>query len=91
MKNCKRFTPTNQIRKLRKKNVRSSNADKIPKIGEKLVTESLVVYSTATVVWQDGTIETDIQSTELCPIHHLDDHVRKVELEISIFVNEFSP
>lgn len=32
------------------------------------------MYSTATVVWQDGTIETDIHSTELCPIHHLDDH-----------------
>jgi ubiquitin-conjugating enzyme E2 O len=60
---------------LRKKNARSSNDEKIPKMGEKLVTESLVVYSTATVVWQDGTIETDIQSTELCPIHHLDDHV----------------
>lgn len=43
-------------------------------MGEEVVTECLVVYSTATVVWQDGTIETDIHSTELCPIHHLDDH-----------------
>lgn len=25
-------------------------------------------------MWQDGTIEGDIVSTELCPIHHLDDH-----------------
>lgn len=33
-----------------------------------------MVYSNATVVWQDGTIETGIPSTELCPIHHLDDH-----------------
>lgn len=36
-----------------------------------VVTEALVVYSSATVVWQDGTIETDISSVDLCPIHHL--------------------
>lgn len=28
----------------------------------------------ATIVWQDGSIESDISSVELCPIHHLDDH-----------------
>lgn len=46
-----------------------------PKEGDELVTEALLVYSTATVVWQDGTIEKDIPSTQLYPIHHLDNHV----------------
>ncbi|KAM7362548.1 (E3-independent) E2 ubiquitin-conjugating enzyme UBE2O [Cochliomyia hominivorax] len=45
-----------------------------PKEGDELVTEALLVYSTATVVWQDGTIETDIPSTQLYPIHYLDNH-----------------
>lgn len=42
--------------------------------GELVVTEALIVYSTATVVWQDGSIETGIPSVQLYPIHHLDDH-----------------
>ena len=46
-----------------------------PKEGDELVTEALLVYSTATVVWQDGSIESDIPSTQLYPIHHLDNHV----------------
>ncbi|KAI9584977.1 (E3-independent) E2 ubiquitin-conjugating enzyme [Glossina fuscipes] len=45
-----------------------------PKEGDELVTELLLVYSTATVVWQDGTTEHNIPSTELYPIHHLDTH-----------------
>ncbi|KAI8130973.1 (E3-independent) E2 ubiquitin-conjugating enzyme [Lucilia cuprina] len=45
-----------------------------PKEGDELVTEALLVYSTATVVWQDGTIESNIPSTQLYPIHHLDNH-----------------
>uniref|UniRef100_A0A336MDJ5 CSON000051 protein n=1 Tax=Culicoides sonorensis TaxID=179676 RepID=A0A336MDJ5_CULSO len=64
----------NKIRRLKKRGSTSSNSEKVPAVGEEVVTECLVVYSTATVVWQDGTIETDINSTELCPIHHLDDH-----------------
>ncbi|XP_053658667.1 (E3-independent) E2 ubiquitin-conjugating enzyme UBE2O [Anopheles marshallii] len=50
------------------------SGDRLPAAGDEVVTEALVVYSTATVVWQDGTIETNIPSTELRPIHHLDDH-----------------
>ncbi|XP_055548820.1 (E3-independent) E2 ubiquitin-conjugating enzyme [Wyeomyia smithii] len=65
----------NKIRKLRKRATSTiTSADKIPSVGDELITETLVVYSTATVVWQDGTIEFDIPSTDLCPIHHLDDH-----------------
>ncbi|KAH8241313.1 hypothetical protein KR032_007845 [Drosophila birchii] len=45
-----------------------------PKDGDEIVVETLVVYSTVTVVWQDGVVETGIHSTELYPIHHLDNH-----------------
>ncbi|CAD6992973.1 unnamed protein product [Ceratitis capitata] len=45
-----------------------------PKEGDELVTETLLVYSTATVVWQDGTVEAGIPATQLYPIHHLDNH-----------------
>uniref|UniRef100_A0A182SZM1 Uncharacterized protein n=1 Tax=Anopheles maculatus TaxID=74869 RepID=A0A182SZM1_9DIPT len=50
------------------------SGDRFPSAGDEVITEALVVYSMATVVWQDGTIETGIPSTELRPIHHLDDH-----------------
>lgn len=46
-----------------------------PKEGDELVTEALLVYSTATVVWQNGTIEEKVPSTLLYPINHLDNHV----------------
>lgn len=48
--------------------------DVAPQPGAEVVTETTVVYSSATVVWQDGTIEEGISSCELYPIHHLDEH-----------------
>lgn len=65
---------SHKIRKLKKHKQRDQKEKQIPQVGDRVVTEVLVVYSWATVVWQDGTIEQDIPSTELCPIHHLDDH-----------------
>ncbi|CAG9807710.1 unnamed protein product [Chironomus riparius] len=65
---------SHKIRKLKKHKQRDPKERQIPQIGDRVVTEVLVVYSWATVVWQDGSIEKDIPSTELCPIHHLDDH-----------------
>lgn len=53
---------------------RERNFDIGAKCGEEVVTETRVVYSRATVVWQDGTIEEDISSRQLFPIHHLDEH-----------------
>lgn len=44
-----------------------------PKPGNPILVETLCTSSVATVVWQDGTIEKNIQSTHLYPIHHLDD------------------
>ena len=65
---------SHRIRKLKKHKQRDPKEVKIPQVSDRVVTEALVVYSWATVVWQDGTIESDISSVELCPIHHLDDH-----------------
>uniref|UniRef100_A0AAG5CNL6 UBC core domain-containing protein n=1 Tax=Anopheles atroparvus TaxID=41427 RepID=A0AAG5CNL6_ANOAO len=62
-----------RVRKLNRRQLAGGN-DRFPSAGDEVVTEALVVYSTATVVWQDGTIEKNIPSTELRPIHHLDDH-----------------
>ncbi|KAL5284964.1 UBE2O family protein [Megaselia abdita] len=61
------------VKKL-KKSISCCSEKPPPATGDKVVTEALVVYSSATVVWQDGTVERDIPSTELYPIHHLDDH-----------------
>ncbi len=43
------------------------------KPGERLAVEVLRTRSEAEVIWQDGTVEKGISSTELFPIHHLDD------------------
>ncbi|CAK1547052.1 unnamed protein product [Leptosia nina] len=43
-----------------------------PRRNERVVVETLHTSSRANVVWQDGTIEMGIPSTQLYPIHHLD-------------------
>lgn len=63
------------VKKMKKSAISCCNDKPPPSTGDKVVTEALVVYSSATVVWQDGTVENNIPSTELYPIHHLDDHV----------------
>ncbi|KAG4067201.1 hypothetical protein HA402_000192 [Bradysia odoriphaga] len=60
-------------KKLKKRSNNKSNSNP-PKVGDDIVTEAIVVYSQATVVWQDGTIESGISSRHLYPIHHLDEH-----------------
>ena len=45
----------------------------IVKPGDKVVVETLLTHSEATVVWQDGVIEKGIPSRELFPILHLDE------------------
>ncbi|XP_055849061.1 (E3-independent) E2 ubiquitin-conjugating enzyme UBE2O [Episyrphus balteatus] len=63
-----------QVKKLKKSSTGASSSTPLPNIGDELVTEAMMVYSTATVVWQDGAVESGISSTQLYPIHHLDDH-----------------
>ncbi|CAH3996803.1 unnamed protein product [Pieris brassicae] len=43
-----------------------------PRLNDRVVVETLHTTSRANVVWQDGTIEMGIPSTQLYPIHHLD-------------------
>lgn len=63
-----------QVKKLKKSSTAASSSTPLPNVGDELVTEAMMVYSTATVVWQDGAVESGISSTQLYPIHHLDDH-----------------
>lgn len=58
-----------------KKHSNNKSKSNPPNVGDDIVTEAIVVYSQATVVWQDGTIESGISSRHLYPIHHLDEHV----------------
>lgn len=54
------------------------------KVDDEFVTEALLVRSKATVVWQDGFVESDVPSTELYPITHLDGHVSFIVLLLKI-------
>lgn len=65
-----------QDKKLKQPSNNKSKSDP-PKVDDEIVTEAMVVYSQATVVWQDGTIESGISSRHLYPIHHLDEHVNE--------------
>lgn len=63
-------------RMLKKKKLRRARKKPPPlvlKPGSKVVVETLSTASSADVVWQDGSVEKDIPSTQLYPIHHLDD------------------
>ncbi|CAG9094484.1 unnamed protein product [Plutella xylostella] len=55
-----------------KRTVRRAPAAPPPRVGDRVVVETLHTTSHANVVWQDGTIEMGIPSTQLYPIHHLD-------------------
>ncbi|XP_075973303.1 (E3-independent) E2 ubiquitin-conjugating enzyme UBE2O isoform X2 [Anticarsia gemmatalis] len=55
-----------------KRTVRRAPPAPPPRRGDRVVVETLHTTSRANVVWQDGTIEMGIPSTQLYPIHHLD-------------------
>ncbi|XP_047994870.1 (E3-independent) E2 ubiquitin-conjugating enzyme isoform X3 [Leguminivora glycinivorella] len=55
-----------------KRTVRRAPPAPPPRHGDRVVVETLHTTSRANVVWQDGTIEMGIPSTQLYPIHHLD-------------------
>ncbi|XP_050560588.1 (E3-independent) E2 ubiquitin-conjugating enzyme isoform X3 [Spodoptera frugiperda] len=55
-----------------KRTVRRAPPAPPPRPGDRVVVETLHTTSRANVVWQDGTIEMGIPSTQLYPIHHLD-------------------
>ncbi|XP_056405834.1 (E3-independent) E2 ubiquitin-conjugating enzyme [Hyla sarda] len=44
------------------------------KAGDRVAVEIITTVTTADVLWQDGTVETNIRSNELLPIQHLDNN-----------------
>ncbi|XP_028674845.2 (E3-independent) E2 ubiquitin-conjugating enzyme UBE2O isoform X2 [Erpetoichthys calabaricus] len=44
------------------------------KPGDRVAVEVVSTKTSADVMWQDGTVETNIRSNELLPIHHLDNN-----------------
>ncbi|GFR31137.1 hypothetical protein TNCT_501892 [Trichonephila clavata] len=64
-----------KMKSVRRRAMRHVMKEALPlRHGAKLVTEALVTETKAHVVWQDGTVEYDILSTSLYPVHHLDSH-----------------
>ncbi|XP_013199731.1 (E3-independent) E2 ubiquitin-conjugating enzyme isoform X2 [Amyelois transitella] len=73
---CGKRSPQLAVRLLRgkrlKRTARRAPPAPPPRAGDRVVVETLHTTSRANVVWQDGTIEMGIPSTQLYPIHHLD-------------------
>ena len=42
--------------------------------GSKVAVEIIATQMSATVTWQDGSVEEDISSVDLYPVHHVNDH-----------------
>ncbi|XP_064618158.1 LOW QUALITY PROTEIN: (E3-independent) E2 ubiquitin-conjugating enzyme UBE2O-like [Liolophura sinensis] len=42
-------------------------------VGDKVTVDVCYTYSVATIMWQDGTVEKNVPSVDLYPIHHLDE------------------
>lgn len=40
----------------------------------RVAVEVVTTMTSADVMWQDGTVETNIRSNELFPVHHLDNN-----------------
>ncbi|KAK2728076.1 hypothetical protein QYM36_008527, partial [Artemia franciscana] len=68
-------TRQNRMKKLRRSKSKGQNTleSAIPKVGERLVVDSIGTESRVTVMWQDGTVETNLPSRSLLPIQYLDD------------------
>ncbi|BES98249.1 Ubiquitin-conjugating enzyme [Nesidiocoris tenuis] len=62
-----------QRRKLKRTRVKKPSPFSNAEAGMRVVVETVSTSSTADVVWQDGSVQEGIPSTELYPIHHLDD------------------
>ncbi|XP_023240640.1 (E3-independent) E2 ubiquitin-conjugating enzyme UBE2O-like isoform X2 [Centruroides sculpturatus] len=78
-KSKSRKGPSLATKMLKKKKLKRARKkllqDLLPlKTGDRVVTETLVTKTNADVVWQDGSIEEEIPSAALYPVHHLDGH-----------------
>lgn len=43
-------------------------------LGHRVAVEVVTTMTSADVMWQDGTVEKNIRSNELFPVHHLDNN-----------------
>ncbi|XP_067005905.2 (E3-independent) E2 ubiquitin-conjugating enzyme UBE2O [Anabrus simplex] len=72
----KKRGPALMTKMLKKKKLRRTRK-RVPTVplqpGVRVVVETLSTSSIADVIWQDGSVELGIPSTQLYPIHHLDD------------------
>ncbi|XP_041433344.1 (E3-independent) E2 ubiquitin-conjugating enzyme UBE2O isoform X2 [Xenopus laevis] len=64
------------IRNLKRKHKKKkkSKVYKEFKYGDRVAVEIITTVTTADVLWQDGSVETNIRSNELVPIQHLDNN-----------------
>lgn len=46
----------------------------LPFCAARVAVEVVTTMTSADVMWQDGTVETNIRSNELIPVHHLDNN-----------------
>lgn len=73
----KHKSPVSMVRNKRKK-LKASKPKFYPKVdvspGQKVAVQVIATELTTEVTWQDGTVEENIPSTELYPIHHVNDH-----------------
>lgn len=54
--------------------VHVSSGDSLPFCAPRVAVEVVTTMTSADVMWQDGTVETNIRSNELIPVHHLDNN-----------------
>uniref|UniRef100_A0A8C5R8V8 (E3-independent) E2 ubiquitin-conjugating enzyme n=1 Tax=Leptobrachium leishanense TaxID=445787 RepID=A0A8C5R8V8_9ANUR len=64
------------IRNLKRKHKKKkkSKVHRVFKPGDRVAVEVITTMTTADVMWQDGTVETNLRSNELLPIQHLDNN-----------------
>jgi len=77
----KKNQPSFNTKHFRKKKLKMKRAQRdsncpilVAQTGMRVVTETITTKSEVDVVWQDGTVDLNIPSSELFPIQHLDEH-----------------
>ncbi|XP_042304768.1 (E3-independent) E2 ubiquitin-conjugating enzyme isoform X1 [Sceloporus undulatus] len=58
----------------RKHKKKKTKVSRVFKSGDRVAVEVVTTMTSADVMWQDGTVEKNIRSNELFPVHHLDNN-----------------
>ncbi|NXN96741.1 UBE2O enzyme, partial [Rhinopomastus cyanomelas] len=70
----KKSIPLNIKNLKRKHKKKKTKISREFKPGDRVAVEVVTTMTSADVMWQDGTVETNIRSNELIPVHHLDNN-----------------